>query len=125
MLDLQGYNVDFGTIENIKNIDLSKYNAIITLANTQFSTNVRTLGTSYSTPDNGVNCVYINLVNELYVPKKDIAPYMVKCQFAPHYLEDNGFRLHSILETTLKQNKNSMKVKYRFYENVNNPIMYN
>ena len=125
LLDLQGYNVDFGTIENIKNIDLSKYNAIITLANTQFSTNVRTLGTSYSTPDNGVNCVYINLVNELYVPKKDIAPYMVKCQFAPHYLEDNGFRLHSILETTLKQNKNSMKVKYRFYENVNNPIMYN
>ena len=122
-LDFEGYQVDFGRIENLKNIDLEKYNLIIILEDKQFSTNLINTDKSYFSPMPGADCGYLNLDDELYIPSKDKLPYMIKCQLSPNFYAANGFKLNSILKTTLKQNKNSMTIEYKFYENLNNPII--
>lgn len=123
MLDFEGYQVDFGRVENLKNIDLSQYNMLIILEDKQFSTNLINTDRSYFSPLPGADCGYINLDDELFKPGKDKLPYLIKCQLSPSFYSANGFKLNSILKTTLRQNKNSMTIEYKFYENINNPIV--
>lgn len=123
MLQFEGYQVDFGTIENLKNINLANYNILITLEDKQFATNISHIDRSHYSPAQGIDCGYLTPSETLFTPEKGKAPYIIKCQLSPIFYNTQGFKLYSTLKTTLRQNKDQMTIEYKFYENINNPII--
>lgn len=119
---LEGYHIDFGRIENIQNIDLSQYNMIIVLENKQCGTNIIHTNMAHFYPAKGAECIYTNSANQVYNPNKDKAPYISNCQLSSQFFTLNGFKLYSTLKTTLRQNRDSITIEYKFYENVNKRI---
>lgn len=127
MLMFEGYQIDFGRIENLQNIDLTQYNIIITTNDAQMSSNIIYDNMSYFSPQKGADCVYQKLFPILYEPYIDKMPYNnIFCQLSPEFFSANGFKLYSPLILYSLENmhsKNAKKIEYRFYENVNRGIL--
>ena len=124
--NFDGYNIDYNMLENIENIDLSQYNAILISNDTQLSNNVLHFydvsndGRYYR---NGVTCRYLNdKKREISRISKEY-PYLSSCSLDTYFYRTNGFKLDRIFTVKKVEDKFEYLVTYKFYENINNPII--
>ena len=126
MLEFSGYDIDFDVAENIENIDLNKYNLIMTIDDLQISTNVlkyeeRNSDNEYIT--DGIVCSYIDL-NDM--PIKSVSknyPYKSICRFTDYFYKKHGFKYYNEFAVDYTENGKTTVMTYRFYENKNNPVI--
>ena len=124
LLEFEGYNIDFAQAEDMDNINLFDYNILINLDNRQVtSTFVNENRGPYYSPVDGVQCTYLGLEKEVFYPGRGKSPYHLECAMTTRFLNNYGFKLYDTLSTTLRENKNSFKLNYMFYENTHNPII--
>ena len=139
-LDLKGYHIDFGLMEDVENIDLSKYNLIITIDNQQFATNIlhyeeRKNDASIDVKNRNIiykknkshPCFYMNTKNEIIsdVNNPSIYPYMSSCTFTNEFYKQNNFKFAGELKMEVpakEKGEEPMIFNYYFYENLANPI---
>jgi len=139
-LDLKGYHIDFGLMEDIENIDLSKYNLIITIGNQQFATNIlhyedrkndayidaKNKNIIYKKNKNNP-CFYMSTKNEIIsdVNNPKNYPYMSSCTFTNEFYKQNNFKFSGELELEMpvtEKGEEPITLKYYFYENLANPV---
>ena len=105
-LSFDGYNIDFGNLENIRNINLSKYNLIITTNHGQTSTvindyekrkneyKLENYKVTFFNKNNTVPCVYIPNPS---APKpkngEKIPPFQSQCFISDIFLNKNHLEL--------------------------------
>ncbi len=117
MLQFEGYDIDFGLAENANNIDFSKYDMIVNLDDRQLASNVlHPTFAPYYSPVKGVICLYLTTGDNLFLPGYSGAPYRAACEIHPDFYEEHGFELKDTLSTTLRENKDTLKLNYKFYE---------
>ncbi|MBS6602862.1 MAG: hypothetical protein KH301_03770 [Brachyspira sp.] len=125
-LNFEGYNIDFNVAENIDNIDPYKYNLIVTINDTQFSTNVlkyneRNSGKEYVS--NGVVCGYLDTNNQPISVVSNKRPYKSVCRFTDYFFRKYGYRYYNSFIIDYKEKGETQILKFTFYENVNNPVV--
>ena len=144
MLDFEGYNIDYGSLEDIENVDMNKYNLAIFVDNKQFSTNIKhfdkrkfdisVISTTeiIDKTNSGNYCVYEGYPNEIVSAdhNSDKTPFSVNCYFTDNYLLDNFkfkyLRKYTIdLDFTDGANPESAKYvwNYRIFENMSKPMI--
>ena len=112
----EGYDIDFETLENLKNIDFDKYNLIILVNNQQGLNYFKQpyIGSYYSAVP-GSFCRYLSKT----VNKKIIPGYAL-CELTPEFYASHN--LKEIRSTDFK-NRELSSYRFIFYENLNNPIV--
>lgn len=133
-LELQGYKLDFATLEDANKIDFNKYNIIILPAdNSQIATFVKDYakrkgecifrnGKFYLKGGVFVPCIYIQ--NEtLPKPKgnKEFAPYQVECAVTKNFLEQKNLKYLYKTGIFYIKSKDG-KAYYMIYSNGNLPL---
>lgn len=143
MLDVEGYNIDFGVLEDIENIDMSKYNLAIFDDNKQISSNIKQFekrkfdiyfsdSTIYDRTNSGNYCVYERYPGEIISAYNNVGkvPFIVKCYYTDDYLLKN-FKFKYLTEYNVDLSfgnkagsKNQDYIwKYRVFENLENPVI--
>lgn len=126
MLEFSGYDIDFDVAENIENIDLSKYNLIVTINNLQMSTNVLNYEKRNSENEyisDGVICSYIDL-NDLPIKSgSKNYPYKSVCKFTDYFYKKHGFKYYNEFAVDYSEKGQITVLTYRFFENENNPVI--
>lgn len=136
LLNLSGYHVDFGLMEDIDNIDLKSYDIIGTVDNKQWATLVKRFEervNDYSVTPYGMTiyknqenpCFYINNAGYAIPKGSDDYPYASKCILKNNFFEKNSLKLIHKIETEKSLNvfdKNKPKedrmINYYFYQNI-------
>jgi hypothetical protein len=131
MMNFRGYQMDFGLMEDIDNIDLSKYNVIVTTDNSQKSTNVvrwedRKNDIYFNPDDKSIHilrnterpCYYLSnneaIIGEPNNPKS--APYATECVLSSKFFKQQGFKRDGKITVTVFPNLEKEKiVNYLFY----------
>ena len=126
MMEFQGYNIDFNQAENIENIDLNKYNLLITIDDLQVSSNVRKYESRNSGLDyitEGIVCSYIDL-NDLPISvNSKNYPYKSVCRFTDYFFNKHGYKFYNEFSVDYMENGKTSVIKFKFYENTNNPVI--
>lgn len=133
-LEFEGYKIDFRNMENMKNIDLSKYNVIITRNEGQKSTLIKDYDRRKDeykfkgkkiiiSRTNKVPCLYSS---NPFLPKpKDghrLPPYNVQCFMTQQFMRENNLQMIGIsgnIDPTSKE-----RFYYTLYQNGKSPIIY-
>lgn len=126
MLDFKGYTVDVATAENIENVDFSKYNLLVTISDAQLSTSVRQFESANSNNlliKNGIVCSYLDLNGKPIAKTSKNYPYEVFCEFSSYFFTKSGFKYYDEFSIDYTEGQRVMVLKYRFYENLNNPVI--
>ncbi len=131
-LEFSGYDIDFERAENIKNIDINKYNIVIYPLNDILATNI----TEYesrkdeSTVKNGmivtkkgnvVPCVYSfnwTLPKKNYQNKEKMYPYTMMCAISKEFIKQNNLSLFFRL---VRPKPGNIFEGYFILQNNNNP----
>lgn len=119
MLTLKGYEIDFELMENLKNIDLDKYNILITINDRQKSTLVKNIENEY--------CSYTTAFYN-----KKLVNLEVNCILSDDFFDKydykyvHGFDMYNYNSYLITDDKPIEKDKdteyYKIYENKNNLI---
>ena len=124
LLNLNGYNIDFNLIENVENIDFSKYNLILTPDDTQKSTNILHFediqNGRYDT--SGISCEYIDIKSQKILSPGREYPYMSLCSMNSYFYRTNNFKPDRTFILEKFQRKKTDDI-YKFYENQGNPVI--
>lgn len=146
MLDFEGYSIDFGTVENIENIDLNKYNIAIFEDKSNTTTNIKQfenrkfdvfVNSNNELVDNtksGNYCVYSRYNDEIVTANSnaDKVPFLGICYYTDNYLADRfnykylttyTVNLNFGKNTNLEKDKTQLIWNYRFFENLSNPVI--
>lgn len=126
LMNFEGYNIDFNIIEDVDNIDLSKYNLILILNDYQVATNIknyenRNKGKRYQR--RGVVCYYFNHKGDEVDGSKDNIPFLSNCTAQSYFFSMNGFEFDRLFTINRMENKKLKPADYKFYENTNNPVI--
>lgn len=132
-MEFNGYHIDFGRLENIKNIDLNKYNIIVATKKGQAATYF----TDYALRKDEISIIngdYVQNKKELVpcvynynykIPKisngKELAPYNVRCIMSPEFIQKNHLKLFGITGV-IKPLEHEYDY-FQIFENENNPII--
>ena len=146
MLDFEGYSIDFGSVENIENIDMNKYNLAILDDNSNAVTNIKQFDKRKSdvyvvgnnelidTTQSGNYCVYSRYNGEIVsaTQNADKIPFLCICYYTDKYLSDK-FNYKYLTTYTVNLNfgekndsvedKSELIWNYRFFENISNPMI--
>ena len=146
MLDFEGYNIDYGSLEDIENIDMSKYNLAIFIDNDQIITNIKQFDKRkydisvksaeeiYDRTNSGNYCVYGRYTDEIVsaTDNAGLVPFAVNCFFKDDYITNN-FKYKYLTTYTVNLNfgenndgvteKDRLIWHYRFFENMSNPVI--
>lgn len=146
MLDFEGYSIDFGSVENIENIDMNKYNLAILDDNSNAVTNIKQFDKRKSdvyvvgnnelidTTQSGNYCVYSRYNGEIVsaTQNADKIPFLCICYYTDKYLSDK-FNYKYLTTYTVNLNfgekndsvedKSKLIWNYRFFENMSNPMI--
>lgn len=146
MLDFEGYSIDFGSVENIENIDMNKYNLAIFEDDSNAITNIKQFDNRKSdisvisnnklvdNTQTGNYCVYSRYNDEIISANdnSDKIPFICICYYTDKYLSDkfnykylNNFivNLNFGDNADLSKDKSKLIWNYRFFENMSNPII--
>ncbi len=146
MLDFEGYNIDFGTVENIENIDMRKYNIAIFEDRSNTTTNIKQFDKRKSDvfvvsqdelvdrTRSGNYCVYSRYKDEIVAENinADKVPFLGICYYTDDYLADRfnykylttyTVNLNFGNNMNLEKDKTKLIWNYRFFENLSNPII--
>ena len=123
-LQFEGYKIDVDLIENLENINLNKYNMIITLNNNQYSQLFRNLNKIYKGVyrGSGVTCVYNKPDGSMVFNPRNEVPYISNCSVSEDFWRRKNFKLKEIL--TFSENFDNIEraFKYYIYENSAKPL---
>ena len=144
MLDFEGYQIDYGSLEDIDNMNMENYNLAIFESDNQLSTNIRqfekrkfdiSVISDTEIRDNtnsGNYCLYERYPNEVVsaYDNVDKIPFSVKCYYTDDYLL-NKFKFKYLTQYTINldftdgANSESAKYvwRYRIFENKLNPVI--
>lgn len=134
-LEVDGYKIDFARLENIDNIDLSKYNLIIANLNGQNSTLItdyqRRKGEIIIDNDEYVQvkkalvpCVYdYNVKIPMIINGKQMPPFEVLCIMSQDYIKKQHLKLAGIAGVVEPGTDINISNYYQIYENENKPII--
>ena len=143
MLDFDGYNIDFGSLEDIENIDMSQYNLAIFDDNKQISTNIKQFDKRkydiyfsnsiiHDRTNSGNYCVYERYPGEIISAYNNVGklPFIVKCYYTDDYLLKNfkfryltSYNIDMRFGNKLNQKNQDYIWKYRIFENIENPVI--
>lgn len=146
MLEFDGYSIDFGSVENIENIDMSKYNLAIFEDDSNAITNIKQFDNRKSdisvisnnklvdNTKNGNYCVYSRYNDEIVSANNntDKIPFVCICYYTDKYLSDkfNYKYLNTFIANLnfggnldLSKDKSKLIWNYRFFENMSNPMI--
>ena len=70
----------------------------------------------YYTPTKGIICLYLTTGDNLFFPGYSGVPHREACEISSVFYEEHGFKLKDTLSTTLRENKDTLKLNYKFYE---------
>ena len=120
MLNLHGYHIDFGMIENIDKIDLSKYNILVIVNDYQESFLIKNTDNKYCS----YTGVKLNNKNILLQSKCTLSgDFYQKKEFVLYDMWDKiGYNQRFIPEKLNIENDEEIDY-YKIYENKNNPII--
>lgn len=134
-LEFEGYKIDFGRLENIDNIDLSKYNLIIANLNGQDSTLItdyQRRKSEFIIANGGyvqvkktlVPCIYqYNVKIPWIINGKKTPPFQVLCIMSQEYIKRQHLKLAGIAGLIEPGKDINESNYYEIYENENNPII--
>lgn len=126
LMNFEGYCVDFNIIENVNNIDFSKYNLILVSNDRQISTNVLhfgDVGADFKYYNSGISCRYMD-TNETQIKSFGLKyPYLSSCLFEDYFYKNNNFVSNKLFTVQTKADGETFTIDYKFYENKNNPIV--
>lgn len=124
LLNLNGYNIDFNLIENVENIDFSKYNLILTPDDTQKSTNILHFEDIQNGryDSSGISCEYIDIKSQKILSPGREYPYMSLCSMNSYFYRTNNFKPDRTFILEKFQRKKTDDI-YKFYENQGNPVI--
>ena len=144
MMDFEGYNIDYGSLEDIDNMDMSKYNLAIFINDKQSTVNIKQFDKRkfdisvkshdeiYDRTNSGNYCIYERYPYEIVSATDNIGkvPFKATCYYTDKYLSD---RFNFKYLTTYTVNLNFGKLpkdenipyvwQYRFFENQLNPMI--
>lgn len=126
LMNYKGYNIDFDIIEDVDKIDFSKYNLIITTNDIQFSTNIKhfndiNYGTKYY--KNGIECKYFDSRQQEVSKVSFTLPYLAQCSFEDYFFRTNNFKFDRLFTIKKHVEGSEVTLDYKFYENMNNPVI--
>lgn len=133
-LEYLGYKVDFGSLENIYNIDLSKYNVVVANGIAQHITVINDFinpkkeyffyKEKYLVSDDGeLKCFYgFNKKIPKVYGGGLVYPYSVVCNVTKGFWQKNNFALVGGIR--FGSRIDGSFTEYLFYENKNNPIIW-
>ena len=127
LLEFEGYSIDFNIIENLSNIDFKKYNLILVMDDVQQSTNVVNfdkVNSNYKYIVDGVICGYFDRKDKLIISKGKY-PYKVLCSLEPLFYKIKGYRHYKSFFFKKKEHGKYYDMEFKFYENINNPVITN
>lgn len=146
MLDFEGYNIDYGSVEDIDNFDLSKYNLAIFDGDSNIITNIKQFdkrkydvfvdsnGNLINKTLSGNYCVYTRYHDEIVAANNNSekVPFIGVCYYTDNYLYDK-FNFKYLTTFTVDLNfaedigmdKETSKWiwHYRIFENQSNPMI--
>ena len=146
MLDFEGYSIDYGSVENIENIDMSKYNLAIFVDNSNTITNIKQFDKRKSDiyissnmnlldkTKTGNYCVYSRYNDEIVSVNHnaDKVPFICLCYYTDKYLADkynykylNTYTINLNFgdKKNFSKDKSKLIWNYRFFENMSNPMI--
>lgn len=141
MMEFEGYNIDFAVAEIINEVNLNKYNIIMTIFDEQFATNIRDFDKRktdiyispvthkiYYRANPIVPCFYLNIQNKIItdLQNADDRAYMARCIISQNFYEMNNFKKIDELVVDIpprNDGEEMIKYGYYFYENLNNPVI--
>ncbi len=125
LLQFDGYDIDFDIVENSENIDFSKYNLLFTTDDMQGSTNVLHFdraGEDFKYIIDGAVCGYFDTKDKL-IDSAGKQPYKTVCSLEPLFYKFKGYRPYSNFLYEVREDGKKVIVKFKFYENSNNPVI--
>lgn len=141
MLDFEGYHIDYAVAEDIRNIDINKYNLIMTIFNEQYATNIKYFDTRksdiyispitrkiYYRANSDVPCFYLStnyrMITDRHNP--ELRPYIMRCMISNEYYYANNFSKMAEFEVKVPSKEMDGKEEtfgYYFYKNMNKPFI--
>jgi len=133
-LELDGFKIDFRTMEDVKKIDFSKYNIIISTNKGQSATFVKDYEQRkndykiikkkiFITKYNPVPCIYVQNPNILNSKNKEaFYPFKVRCAMSKDFLKEKNLELIGI--TGLVESKAEDFDYYTIYRNTKLPLKF-
>ena len=116
MLQFEGYDIDFALAENADITDFSKYDMLINLDDRQMVSNIQKhYNSGYYYPVRGIECIYLTTSDKVFLDGYSGTPYRVACEISPSFYKEHNFQLKDTLSTTLRENKDTLELKYKFY----------
>ncbi len=143
MLDFEGYNIDYGSVEDIDNFDLSKYNLAIFDGDNYVTTNIKQFdkrkydvfvasnGNLIDKTESGNYCVYTRYHDEIVSANLNVnkVPFIGICYYTDNYLYDKfNFKylttftvdLNFVEDIGMDREKSKLIWHYRIFENQSN-----
>ena len=133
-LELDGFKIDVRTMEDVKKIDFSKYNIIISTNKGQSATFVKDYEQRkndykiikkkiFITKYNPVPCIYVQNPNVLNSKNKEASyPFKVRCAMSKDFLKEKNLELIGI--TGLVESKAEDFEYYNIYRNTKLPLKF-
>ncbi len=133
-LELDGFKIDVRTMEDVKKIDFSKYNIIISTNKGQSATFVKDYEQRkndykiikkkiFITKYNPVPCIYVQNPNILNSKNKEASyPFKVRCAMSKDFLKEKNLELIGI--TGLVESKAEDFEYYNIYRNTKLPLKF-
>ncbi|MEI8128414.1 MAG: hypothetical protein WCG95_02245 [bacterium] len=133
-LELDGFKIDVRTMEDVKKIDFSKYNIIISTNKGQSATFVKDYEQRkndykiikkkiFITKYNPVPCIYVQNPNILNSKNKEASyPFKVRCAMSKDFLKEKNLELIGI--TGLVESKAEDFDYYTIYRNTKLPLKF-
>jgi hypothetical protein len=133
-LGFEGFNIDFGLLENVENIDLNKYNIVISTNRGQLSTlinNYKERKNDYkitnqkiiTKKDRKVPCIYIPNFKIADIRNKEVAyPFQVRCGMKKEFLDGNNLEFLGIVGFMESKNTIESFDYYTLYKNTKLPL---
>lgn len=130
LLKLKGWDIDFELLEDYENIDIKKYDYIITNQNTQESSLIKDYSSrksGYSVGKDDINffkeyksqCVYLDRKLDILTQNSTLKPAYVACYVPANDFEKNGFKLTNVVK--MKNDKSKFKTNsILLFENMSN-----
>ena len=146
MLDFEGYNIDYGSVEDIDSFDMNKYNLAIFDGDSNIITNIKQFdkrkydvfvdsnGNLINKTLSGNYCVYTRYHDEIVAANNNSekVPFIGVCYYTDNYLYDRfKFKylttytvdLNFIKDIGIDSEKSKLIWRYRIFENQSNPMI--
>ena len=107
MLTLKGYNIDFRLLGELKDTNIKQYDTILITNMQQLSTKFNNnVNTSRYSPSKNINCVYLDIYDNEYIPNRQSSPHLSLCKASTDYFTNNNFsKFHNyviVYDSTIK-----------------------